>query len=76
MTHRETQLEESVEVVPTEEYERLKLIEAKAKDVIDLYPTVAGTAILIKNANTYVPRNPWDNVADAIYNLSRAVSNG
>lgn len=62
------------EVVPTEEYERLRLIEAKAMDVIDLYPTVAGTASLIKNANTHVPRNPWDNVADAVYNLSRAVA--
>lgn len=55
------------------ELHRLRVLEEKAKTVVDFYPTVAGTAILIKNANRHVPRNPWDNVADAIYDLSRAV---
>ena len=53
---------------------RLQAVERAAKEVIDFYPTVAGTSILIRNANQHVPRNPWDNVADAIYSLSRAVA--
>jgi len=57
--------------VPRVEYEALR---EAAKDVVDLYPTIAGTAILIKDANSYVPRNPWDSVADAVYKLSRVIA--
>lgn len=53
--------------------EELLAIEKAAKSVVDLYPTVAGTVILIRNANRHVSRTPWDEVAEAIYALAQTL---
>lgn len=49
--------------------ERSSLCKA-AERVVALYPTIAGTVLLIRNANQHVERTPWDEVADAVHALS------
>lgn len=51
----------------------LVAIAEAALKVVDLYPTIAGTSILIKNANSHVQRNQWDEIADSVWELSRAL---
>lgn len=48
-------------------------LRAAAGAVTALYPTVAGTAILIRDANRHVPRNAWDNVSDEVWKLSECL---
>lgn len=52
---------------------RLEEIERRAKVVTELYPTIAGTSILIRDANRHVSRNQWDEIADAVWELDKAL---